>query len=63
MGGVGLTIELAVAPPDPATLPLSATGEDRERLTHLITTGHCACEICQVLRHIRRLPLARDEFQ
>lgn len=48
---------------DEATRPLSQTGGDRERLTDLITTGRCACDICQNLRYFRGLPSARHQFE
>jgi hypothetical protein len=38
--------------------PLSETGADRDWLTTLITTGRCACDICQNLRYFRDLPRA-----
>lgn len=43
--------------------PLSGTGADRDRLTTLITTGQCACDVCQNLRYFRDLPRARHQFE
>ncbi|MFC5004999.1 hypothetical protein ACFPIJ_45115 [Dactylosporangium cerinum] len=48
---------------DEAVRPLSQTGDDRSRLTELITTGTCACDICQNLRYFRDLPRARHQFE
>ncbi|GAA3238679.1 hypothetical protein ACFO1B_10170 [Dactylosporangium siamense] len=48
---------------DEAVRPLSQTGDDRPRLTELITTGTCACDICQNLRFFRDLPRARHQFE
>ncbi|MET7419908.1 hypothetical protein [Dactylosporangium sp. NPDC005555] len=48
---------------DESTRPLSATGGDRERITDLITTGVCACDICQNLRYFRGLPTARHQYE
>jgi hypothetical protein len=47
---------------DEAVRPLSDTGADRARLTGLITTGRCACDICQNLRYFRDLPRAPHQY-
>ena len=48
---------------DEAVRPLSQTGDDRARLTDLITTGRCACDVCQNLRYFRDLPRARHQYE
>jgi hypothetical protein len=48
---------------DEGPWPLSRTGEDRERITELITAGRCACGVCQNVRFFRDLPGARSQFE
>ncbi|MGI5183104.1 hypothetical protein ACQEVZ_43290 [Dactylosporangium sp. CA-152071] len=48
---------------DEATRALKDTGADRRRLTDLITTGRCACDVCQNLRYFRDLPRARGQHE